>query len=304
MDPLERQGIGDPASQAVSDDPIVSEPAKTVDPAQPAQPAVEPASDGDILQTPLSDPGLEAQRKRLLDTERQMIANNTRKTKEREEQHRREMDALTADRQQTAAMMQNLTVQQQGAQKQESGPQGSFDRLPLELKEKSDPNLRVLLGAIDEAASGPMKSVVEQNKALTERLDQLEGTVKQQRDQAVVAHMKPQMEAMKAKYGEALTQDVFAATAKLSLETGLTMDTALYSVSPETVQKHIEAQATARAQQEMQERYGDQAALAGMGDELLGTPPAETFQKGESLEETYARREGLKGLRKALHDED
>lgn len=304
MDDLERDALGDPASQMASEDPLLSEPAKTEEPAQQAQ-SVEPADNGDFLLNPLSDPNLEAQRQRLVEQDRKMIASHTRKTMEREKQHRREMESVTAERQQLAAMMQQQNhAQQQEVARQESGPTGIAAHLSpgsqLQTEVQTNPALKEMFGAIDRVQSDQMKSMEERNKTLSDQLEKLQGTVQQQQQQAIVNHMRPQLEALQAKYGDALTSEVFQAATKKSLDSGLDLETALFNTSPKTVQSHIHAAARAEVQREFQERYGDLGALNGMEGEHLAQEPSEAFQPGEDFEQSFIRKNGLKAYREAL----
>lgn len=302
MDSLERAATGDTALPPDSGESVSADPTKTVEPTQPAQQQVEPASDADYLHTPHSEPQLEAQRKRLVEVERQMISSNTRKTMAREKEFRREQDAMTAERNQLAAALQNATAQHQGAQPQQNGNGGTLSHLPAHLQSQMTPELQEVFGAMDRSRDSEFKSLREQNDALMGHVEKLQGDFAQSRDQAIVQTYKPQAEALSAKYGDALTPDVSQAVIQEGIQKGLSLEAALLSVAPHVVQNHMMAVARVTAQKEINDQYGDLGALAGMDNETLGQAPTEKFVQGEPWEATFARRHGQKALRNMLRE--
>lgn len=305
MDPIERAGTGEPASSQVNDDLTPIEPAKTGTPAQQAQ-TVTPAENGDFLKSPQSDPGLEAQRLRLLEQEQKMIANNTRKTQDAAENHRRESEALTAERQQIAAQMQQQTMAQQAAaeaKNTESAGMASRFSPELQTAMAQSPDLRELVGHFDSQSSAQLDSLREENKGLAEQLQKVQGTAQTIQQQQIVAQMKPQIAAVQEKYGQNLTPDILQAATKRSLETGLDVETALFSISPQTVQDHMQAVANVAAENNLKKRFGDNlGGLAGIDDEFTGVAPNETYQPGESFEESFRRVNGANAHRQALQE--
>ncbi len=306
MDSLERAaGIGDPASQADSGVTVSSDPAKTVEPAQQAQQQVEPASDANYLHTPQSDPELEAQRQRMVGVERDMISNNTRRTKEREETFRRDQESLTAERQQLAAMMQQQSAQMP-EQPQQSGNGGILEHMSPHLKAvvQAQPDLQEMFLAIERSSQGAVKSVHEQNEALSGKVEELQGQLNRQQEQAVLSKYQPQAAALHAKYGDALTPDVSQAVVQEAVSKNLTLEAAMLSVAPNVVLNSIQIAADAAANQRIHDRYPDLGALIGMNDEIVGTPPAETFQPQESFEKSFIRNHGRMAYLDAIRDED
>lgn len=304
MDPLEREGMSDPDSHQVNDELTPIEPAKTGEPAQPAQ-AVTPAENADLLQSPMSDPGLEAQRLRMLQQEQKMIASNTRKTQGYRDEHVREMDALTAERQQIAAQMQQQTAAQQAAaQEQSAGPAGIASRFSPQLQAtmSASPELQELVGHLDTQSSAQLESLREENTHLSGQLKEMQGAVQQQQIQATANQLRPQYEALQKKYGEALPQETLNQAVAKTYATGVGLEAALFDVAPQTVLSHQQAVANVAAETKMREQWGDPAALAGMDDEFSGEAPQETFQSGESMESTFLRRHGKQALNEALRD--
>lgn len=219
-------------------------------------------ANGDPLETPAPDEGLEGMRQKMIQshTRRQMSVAAKEKELDRRLQ---ELDSMRA-------MMQQNQQVPRGAETQAPAPYGDWSPTLAKAIE-GEPLLKELVTNIDRKYGKRDKDTSEY-QSLKQELDGLKNALAQQQQYSQFERLKVQAAQIGAKYKN-LDPQTSEDTIKFAMQNGIDLDRALRAVAPEIVDSHIRAEAFREAEEKLNQRFGGR--LNGM-EAIVGAMPKES----------------------------